>query len=101
MTSDVLPRADDAIRESDARLAAPKLPQLECRGGLAANIEPTTIAFRCNEDAIIGRFDELGKVGVYLDYGAPALESSRAEILKPNLRALHTIEGAVRAIGEG
>src|SRR5262245_46767670 len=96
---DVLAPADDPIGERDVRLAAHELAHLETGSGLAPHEEPAAITLGCEEHAIIAR-DHRGEVRIELDHGTPALELRRAEILEPELRALHAVEQSPRAVGE-
>src|SRR5262249_3256944 len=56
------------------------------------------VALGSEEHAIVAALDHFGEVGIELDHRAPSLELRGAEILEPQLRALHAIERALRAV---
>src|SRR5262249_5186290 len=85
---DVLSPAD----ECDVRLAAGKLAHLEARRAFALHVKPAAVALGSEEHAIVAALDHFGEVGIELDHRAPSLELRGAEILEPQLRALHAIE---------
>jgi len=100
VTPDVLAPADDAVGKRDTRRAAHELAHLEVRSTLATHIESAAIALRREEYLIVAALDHLGEVFIELHDHAAAFELRRTEVLEPNLRAFHAIEGTVRAIGE-
>src|SRR5262249_40939040 len=89
---DVLAPADDTIGECDVPLAAGKLAHLEARRTFALHVKPAAVALGSEEHAIVAALDHFGEVGIELDHRAPSLELRGAEILEPQLRALHAIE---------
>src|SRR6516162_3001932 len=100
MALDVPPPADDAIGERHVRRAALQLAHLEPVAALALYIKAAAVALGSKKHAIVAGPDGFGEVGVELDHGTAALELRRAEILEPELRALHAIERAMSAVGK-
>src|SRR5262249_31816009 len=76
-----------------------QLAHLELGGGLAPHEEPAAITLGCEEHTIVAR-DHHGEARIELYHGTSALELRGAEILEPELRALHAIEQPPRAVGE-
>src|SRR5262245_55760258 len=100
MRLNILALADNAVGERDVRPAALQFAYLKARAALAPHTQPAAIASRCQEHVVVAALDHLREVSIDLHDGTAALELRRAEILKPVLRALHTMKHPLAAVGE-